>query len=295
MNLEELERLQAENARPIIASANTLFAPYREMTVSTNLWYQLLTLLFSVVAPAALRSAEISRRYYDAKREEAGLPPHNIPLAELTFERFMKDMEPVRSSIQRSTTSPSQITTAALRVARSVENGGRWTIMKAGDTPDPGLEAYAKQGLEVTEISNADLRRERQRARGPNVVAGWARVATGRETCGWCWMLVSRGPVYRSAQSAGSKLSEQDSLHTTGAREFDTSQHMNAWHTGCDCKIVPVFDLDNWEGMDRHAAAERLWRDATRGYSGNDAINAYRRAVEAGEIQEYLRPQLAAA
>lgn len=49
--------------------------------------------------------------------------------------------------------------------------------------------------------------------------ARWARVPYGK-TCAWCLMLASRGPVYRSEQSAG------------GAR---------SWHSHCDCTPTPVW------------------------------------------------------
>lgn len=288
MTLEELESRTAEIVRPVITSAETLFTPYIGMRVSTSLWRELLILLFSVVQPASIRAAEVSRDHYDSERERVGLPPHPIPLADLTIERFMKDMDDVRPMVQRGLVNQNQIHEVALRVARSVENSGRWTVMKAPDQPDPALEEAANR-LEVTEGGSP------RRARGPNGVKGWARVATGRETCGWCWMLVSRGPVYSSAGSAGSAMDERDSMQLVGAGEFDSAQHMHAWHTGCDCKVVPVFDLNNWDGKERYEAAQQLWREATRGYSGKGAINAYRRAVEAGGIQEILNGDQAAA
>lgn len=289
MNLTDLERLQASNVRPVIAQAMTLLGPYTTVQMDTNLWYQVLRALFSIALPASERSAMISRDYYDAERERAGLPPHLIPLRVLNFERFAQDMRPYRGMFTAGTVTEKQIHMAALRAARSVENSGRWTIMRASEIPDPAFP------IESEEISLEELGRERRRATGPRMVRGWARVATGRETCGWCWMLVSRGPVYRSASSAGSQLTDRDSLQTVGAQEFDPQQHMNQWHEGCDCKVVPVFNLENWSGRDRHLAAERLWRDATKGYYGKDAINAFRRAVESGRIQDYLNPEQAAA
>lgn len=293
MNLEDLERLQAANVRPVITSTMTMLAPYQQVQLSNSMWYQLLRALFEIVQPAAARSAEISRDHYDAERSRAGLPPHPIPLSVINFDRFVRDMEEVRPRIQSGESTQQDIHRAALRVARSVENSGRWTVMKATEWPDP---AFPDQELEVDEISLSELREQRQRSRGRNTVKGWARVATGRETCGWCWMLVSRGPVYRSAETAGSRLTDRDALQTVGAQEFDTAEHMNAWHDGCDCKVVPVFDLDNWDGRDRYLAAEQLWKEATKGRHGKDAIKAYRRAVEAGGIQEVLsRPAAAAA
>ena len=43
----------------------------------------------------------------------------------------------------------------------------------------------------------------------------WARVPTGEETCGWCYMLASRGFAYHTQAAASHK------------------------HTGCDCVVVP--------------------------------------------------------
>lgn len=69
---------------------------------------------------------------------------------------------------------------------------------------------------------------------------------------------------------------------------YSVEEHMNAWHPGCDCKIVPVFNLDDWSGKDRYTAAENMWKAETKGYSGRDAVNAFRRAAEAGKYEEYL-------
>ncbi len=56
----------------------------------------------------------------------------------------------------------------------------------------------------------------------------FARVPTGRETCGWCYMLASRGFGYTSAQAA-----------SAGS------------HEGCDCLVVPGADGEtSVEGYD---------------------------------------------
>lgn len=288
MNLTEMERLQASNVRPVVVHASTIFAAHQAQAVTPMGWYQLLEMLFQIVFPASQRQAEIQRANYDWNRDRNGLPPHPIPLAELSLEQFFRDMEPVKAAMLAPETSPAQVQAAALRVARSIENSGRWTVMRATETPDPAFP----DRLESDEVT---IGQGRTRARGSNGVRGWARVATGAETCGWCWMLVSRGPVYRSASSAGSRLADRDSLQMVGSQEFNADEHMKQWHTGCDCKIVPVFNLENWDGRDRHLAAEELWKRTSKNANNNrDAINAFRRAVEAGEIQEILRRSRAA-
>jgi hypothetical protein len=84
---------------------------------------------------------------------------------------------------------------------------------------------------------------------------GWARVTDG-DPCAFCALLASRGPVYKTEQSAGFQP-----------------------HDACACQPEPVYSRDSlWPG--RGAEFRRLYREATRGYSGKDAINAFRRAYE---------------
>ena len=71
----------------------------------------------------------------------------------------------------------------------------------------------------------------------------YARVPSGRETCGFCFMLSSRGFVYRSEETAGST---------------------HAYHDHCDCVIVPGFEglpaSEQIEGYDPDEMRER-WHD----------------------------------
>lgn len=277
-----METLQSGINREVMAGATTLFTPYRDRAITDSLWISLLRLLFGLVEPSSVKAAELARQFYDEERARhfPNAPRHDIYLQTPTFERFVDDMEVVRLRMSRGSSTDQDVRIAAMRAVRTVENSGRWTLMKAVEEEDPYLDS--KEGF-TSEFSDP-----RPREKGTGYVRGWARVATGRETCGWCLMLVSRGPVYASPKSAGSRLDTRDALQTTGSNTFDTKEHMHAWHTGCDCKIVPVFKLNDWEGRERHKAAERMWRDVTKGYSGKDAVNAFRRAAEKGEYTEYL-------
>lgn len=98
---------------------------------------------------------------------------------------------------------------------------------------------------------------------------GWARVARGGHTCAFCLLLVSRGPVYKS--------------EATGAFES---------HPACDCIAVPVYDKGNWPGRQQWLAAERLYKQATAGEV--DKLNAFRRAVTAGDVSSVLPTPVAA-
>lgn len=84
---------------------------------------------------------------------------------------------------------------------------------------------------------------------------GWIRV-TDNDPCAFCAMLASRGPVYFSKESAGFQP-----------------------HDGCACMPEPVFhETTSWPG--RSKEFQKLWYASTKGFSGKDALNAFRRAYE---------------
>lgn len=123
----------------------------------------------------------------------------------------------------RRTSSTTQATSnVGAMVVRHVEQGGRETI---------------------TQQSRAD----------PKAIAS-ARVASGRETCAFCTMLIARGPVYST-----------------------TSGDFRA-HDRCDCVAVPVFDRADYAGRDQYVAAYKLWKDSVGARSGVDALKAFRQA-----------------
>jgi hypothetical protein len=86
---------------------------------------------------------------------------------------------------------------------------------------------------------------------------GYARVCHSTRPCAFCRMLRSRGPTY-SKETGGFKA-----------------------HDHCRCTAEPVYSTET--GWPDGAEADRaLWNEVTKGFSGNDALNAFRRAVYAG-------------
>lgn len=99
----------------------------------------------------------------------------------------------------------------------------------------------------------------RDGARNDPQALGYARVATGSETCAFCILLVSRGPVYKTRNTA---------LLRDGAGE--------PYHPHCDCEVVPVFRKDSWPGREQYVEAKALWEEhknlnALRDYLNSDA------------------------
>lgn len=259
MTAEEYAAAQAVISTQLVRDVLPEVEQYRNTALSVGLWYQLLQILFPIVLRARQRSAELAREFYDSQRElhHPDLPRHPMFLADYRLEWFVEAMEPARAELSKPGASDYAVERVALRAMKEVENAGRRTLLRP-----------------VEDESVQDP-----------VVKGWARVATGRETCGFCMMLVSRGPVYRSAAGAG--LDTDDTTAQQLIDDGDTeamNKLMKRWHEGCDCKVVPVFNRAEWPGREAYLRAERIWRDVTKGYKGRDAMNAFRRAIERGDV-----------
>ena len=96
---------------------------------------------------------------------------------------------------------------------------------------------------------------------GPEI--GWARVLTGAESCGFCAMLASRGPVYKSKKTAS------DAGGVDGM----------AYHDNCDCEVVLVREDQDWVGREEYEALEQLWASSTAGTNGKTALKAFTAAL----------------
>jgi hypothetical protein len=255
MTAEEYAEAQAAISAELVATVLELSSSYRLPTLTIYDWRFLLELLFPFVYEARKKSAELGRRFYDSQRKEhhPELPRRDIYLAEYRLDWFTEEMFPARDDFLETGASEGSLAQVALRAAKAVENGGRRTILRAVEED--------------------------------NEVLGWARVATGRETCGFCMMLVSRGPAYKSARGAGLNASDElaEQLWASGDAAA-LKELMTRWHPGCDCKVVPVFDKASWPGRDAYKRALDIWKKETRGYRGKDAMNAFRRAIENGDV-----------
>ncbi|MDA3643788.1 hypothetical protein LZ318_11905 [Saccharopolyspora indica] len=256
MTAEEFARAQAAIVAQTTGFVLGVLSMFRFPLLSVKEWLNLLRSIFPEVQEARRKSSDLGREFYDAQREEhaPGSGRHDAFLDHYTFQDFVKAMEPARRKLAQQDASDAAVKEAAMRITKEIENAGRGQILKMVDS-DP-------------------------------VVKGWARVATGRETCGFCLMMVSRGPVYLSARSAG--LDTDDVTAEELWRKNDQAamdELAKRWHPGCDCKVVPVFDRTNWAGRDAYLDARELWNRFTKDVSYKDALNAFRRALERGEIK----------
>jgi hypothetical protein len=92
---------------------------------------------------------------------------------------------------------------------------------------------------------------------------GYIRLSRTGTPCGWCAMLISRGPVYRSKNSA----------------EFADG---DKYHDNCHCYAEPVFTQEQYSSSSTYELNRRyeeLWPKVTRGLSGKAAVSAWRRFI----------------
>lgn len=107
---------------------------------------------------------------------------------------------------------------------------------------------------------------------------GWARV-TADNPCWFCAMLASLGPWYKS----GNSFAASDPRFTGDAGKVKV-------HDGCRCTLEPIYDLAaDLPGKNTQYA--ELWRTATEGLSGAEALRAFRRAFEQQQRAEQKQQQ----
>jgi hypothetical protein len=232
------EEYAAKQAVISAAIANFIvqFAQFiTQRALSPTEWVSVLKLIFPEVSRRRDDAAELGRQFYDYQRALAHpeLPRNEVFLETYDFDRFVKSMDPARQLMSQAD-SQNGIVRLALQAVREVENAGRQQIIHAVQE-DPATQ----------------------------ILRGWARVATGRETCAWCLMLVSRGPTYLGADTAGLDLDDTSAQRMIAAGE-DVSEYMEQWHSGCDCKVIPVFRQQDWVGKEAADRALELWIDATK-------------------------------
>ena len=254
MLLTELHRRQRSISARVMRVVLQVLLPFLLIPLTSQAWANIIQSIFPLINQARTESAILAREYYDTQRKNhVDDDQFDIDLPAYEYDWFYEAMFPSQKSFQSSETSLGEAAQAGFRAVKEVENGGRRTIRNAVDRDSSAV--------------------------------GWARVATGRETCGFCLMLVSRGPVYQSAESAGlnaDATTALDILDENDAQAFN--ELMTRFHPNCDCKVVPVFDRMNWQGRDDYLAARDTWIEATKGFSGRDALNAFRRAIEDNQV-----------
>jgi hypothetical protein len=240
--------LAAQMARQVLQVWRELMNPAK---VDAS-WPAVRAALMPIVQRAREQSATLARAAYTDAREAAGVsgdgfdPSDPLPLAIQRLEASLDVTGPVefKKAIAAGKTPQQAIDAAAVRMVGSTQ----YLALEGG-------RSVMKQSIEADEQAT-----------------GWARV-TDNDPCHWCAMLASRGPVYKSAKTAG-----------------DPRQGGDRYHDHCACQAWPAFTLDEpFVGL-----AEKLyddWLRVTRGTGGRNAVNTWRRWWEAEGRATYGPPE----
>lgn len=203
--------------------------------------------VITLVQSRARDSAAIAARYYDLFKE--------VDLG-LTIGKAARLAE---------VPSVQEIMAAINATAKA----GYYRALGAGKTPQQAME-NALAGL-TGAASRLVLNGGRDTiwenvGRDP-YVHGWIRVSSTGDPCAFCAMLLSRGPVYLSFESAGGVSAE--TVGTGAAKEFQ-------WHDHCGCFAEPYVQGSPWP--EQNQRYHDLWQRAKNDKSTNP-LNAFRRAL----------------
>jgi hypothetical protein len=240
--------LAAQMARQVLRVWRDLMNPAK---VDAS-WPAVRAALMPIVQQAREQSADLARAAYMDARRAAGVPDGGF------------DPEgPLQLAIDRLE--------ASLDVTGPVEFK---KAIAAGKTPQQAMDAAAVRMVGSTQFLALEGGRSvmNQSVDADEMATGWSRV-TDSDPCAWCAMLASRGPVYKSAKTAG-----------------DPRQGGNTYHDHCSCQAWPAFSLN--EPFVGHA--ENLyddWLRVTRGTGGRNAVNTWRRWWESEGRAGYTPPE----
>ena len=224
MDLNSYSRQTAALNRRTAANILTLLA-----RVSVPITPENIRLLVAALFPTVLRSRQAAQELAAQFFQTAGEASRKVvkPLKAYTEDDLYRGLtDALRASSGRPVSDPVNQRKIVGTITKHVEDGGRREIMALA--LDKNTEAV-----------------------------GWARYDPRPPSCAFCLTLISRGPVYNTAESAGGN---------------------DQWHPHCTCKVVPVFDRQSWPGRNQYLSAQRVYAAATKKHGVS--INAVRRYLD---------------
>ncbi|RTL64437.1 MAG: hypothetical protein EKK42_24500 [Pseudonocardiaceae bacterium] len=201
-------------------------APFSAAQVALNP-VQLTLILSRLVLDYQWRAAELARSFYDAERERVTgrTDRHDVYLSTSTPDYLTSAMRLAVAEFEKN-----------IELAHSPDD--------VPNRPEPETEINKLTAHSVTLASHGDRATMRDAARSDPACLGWARVDPNPPACGFCTMLISRGPVYTSSEAAGDER--------------------NIFHPNDTCRVVPVFDDDDWAGKAAYEAANEAYISANK-------------------------------
>lgn len=219
--------LRAGVSRDVLTLVTSLF----DVAHADRTWPALRAMLAATVRQQHAESAGLATSYYEQARVQAGAPGFYLPVtpADLAEELLRVVLDATGIAAFKRAIALGRSPQEALRLAGVSLSGSMSRLVLSG-----GRDAVL-----------GNVRADRQ-------AVGWARI-TDKDPCSFCSMLASRGPVFRSKETA----------------DFQAHDH-------CACMAVPVWSRDEAWLQHSRDLYER-WKQVTEGHSGAEARKAWRR------------------
>lgn len=232
--MDEYRRAQATLGGRVAAGASVLVRERLNVDDPDRGWASLLAALLELIRGGRSVSEELAMEFYRYLREAeevAGDPPRK-PDVEFPSDAVIGSMVYTGPRMAKAMKRRGDTSQLATRVGNAVGRSAMRHTLNGGRRVIQGV---------VLEDSAA---------------RGWARI-TDADPCDFCRMLASRGPVYKSARTAG---------------------HLHRYHDGCACSVVPMF-WSEFRAQTRGLPSGEATRPGSRSRRGADGMTDRQRAV----------------
>lgn len=151
------------------------------------------------------------------------------------------------------------------RSSEGTDKAVRAFLKKLFDGDEEEFEQLCLDRLDYEVTAAAGRCMEFNARNDPDRDVRYARVPQGEKTCDFCIMLASRGPVYRTEESAGA---------------------FTQFHLHCDCKIMPFWNTYAvYDPTDGHFVGRRSGSTSYEGYDPDAYFSQY--------VEQMLNPTVA--
>lgn len=203
---------------------------------------------------------------------EAARPSPDVPM-DPPVESAAQDRESERIAQQEARTVLAAL--GPLRQQRLVAQARKVQDQKRAQAAaaEAHKQAGAQQAAAASRLAQNGARSKLwEMSENDSRTVGYVRLSRTGTPCGWCAMLISRGPVYRSERSATYK-GEGSATYEDGDK----------YHDNCNCYAMPIFSREQFSDsslFDLNREYAEAWPRVTRGLSGKAAVSAWRRYIK---------------
>lgn len=255
MNITQYAEAKESILRRMLNALIKLFRRHLTPEMTRTRWEALMRLTYRVMKPYRDEATTLAREFYDDNRaaQTGDDTRHNIYKDDHYPLEWMEEaLEPTLRDLQKTGNVDAAVVDISQRLTKVVEDGARRTILRGVET---------------------DVR----------MTVRWARFDPRPPTCAFCTMMISRGPVYQDAESAGFDRDDESAeeimqnVDVTRVSKKDAeelSKLMNRWHPGCTCVAVPIYKFKGYPTQSQERDAMKLYEKARKRVKGKKTYKA---------------------